>query len=335
MRYVEPLLAMFFLASSAFFSAVETALVTLSVQKTKHLAIRNPKLTHHLIGWLTRPHELITTILVGNTISVIMFAALLTSAALKIFSPYPKTYIELTSWFVQTFLMLILGEMAPKFLGRIYPERISLTALPVLEWMRRVCEPIIRVITRIIGLFIPTASMPTSSYLTFSMEELRLLLEESPPPNVQKESLSMMQKALDLANKTAEQIMTRIENLDYVDLDSGASRDEMIDLIIENGHTRTPVRRNKDFIGYIHTHDLLALIVEDRGQDLASLVLAAHVLSPTMRVNELLQLFKSSSVHVGFVQKDNKVIGLVTLEDVMEEITGEILDEYDLGAANK
>src|SRR5687768_11767490 len=131
MMFIEPLIALAFLAASAFFSGAETALVTLSAQKTKHLALRNPKLANHLMGWLARPHELITAILIGSTISVVLFAALLTSAALKIFEDFPRASIEGISWLLQTILMLVIGEMAPKFLGRIYPERISLFALPI------------------------------------------------------------------------------------------------------------------------------------------------------------------------------------------------------------
>jgi CBS domain containing-hemolysin-like protein len=333
MHYIEPLLALFLLGASAFFSAAETALVTLSAQKTKHLAIQNPKLSNHLIGWLARPHELIIVLLTGNTIAVVMFAALLTSFALKTFPNVPPHYIEATGWFFQTTLMLIIGEMAPKFLGRIYPEEITLFSLPWLARVRRLCAPLVKIATRIIAYVVPSwMSKPIDSYVTLSIDELRLLLEEAQPGTApQKESLTMMQRAIDITHKTAAEIMTKIENIDYVDLDAPIDRDDLIDLMIENGHTRTPVRKNKDFVGYIHTHDLLSLIIEDQGRDLAYLVLAAHTIGPAMKVSEILQTFKTSSVHIGFVRdKENAVVGMVTLEDVMEEITGEILDEYDV-----
>ncbi len=339
MTFFEPLLALAFLAGSAFFSAAETALVTLSTQKTKHLALQYPKLTNHLIGWLARPHELIIVILIGSTISVILFAAFLTSFALKVFDSYTTTQIEAASWLVQTFLMLIFGEMVPKFLGRLYPEQLSLLALPWLGITRKIFAPIVRLSTKVVTVFMPSwVSTPISSYLTFSIDELRSVLEEAQPRTVpQKESLTMMQRVIDITKKSAQEIMTPIDKVDYVDLDLPVDRDDIIDLMIENGHTRTPVRKNKDFVGYIHTHDLIATIVEDRGQDFSYLVLAAHTISPTMHVSELLQLFKTTSVHLGFVRgADNAMIGLVSLEDVLEEITGEILDEYDVthAAAN-
>jgi CBS domain containing-hemolysin-like protein len=265
-----------------------------------------------------------------------MFAALLTSFALKSFYIFPATYVEGASWLVQTILMLIFGELVPKFLGRIYPEKISLFALPWLGMARSVLAPLVKMATRVITIFMPSwVAAPIGSYLTLSIDELRLLLEEAHPGSApQKESLTMMQRAIDITKKTVDEIMTKFENMDYVDLDAPVDRDEMIDLIIENGHTRTPVRKNKDFVGYIHTHDLLSLVNEDRGQDLAYLVLAAHTLSPAMKVSELLQLFRTSSIHIGFVRAaDGTVTGLVTLEDVMEEITGEILDEYDVSHA--
>lgn len=265
--------------------------------------------------------------------AVVMFAAILTSFSLKMFPGVSPRLVETIGWFAQTSLMLIIGEMAPKFLGRIYPEKITLFSLPWLARVRRLFSPLIKIATRIIAAVVPSwMSKPVDSYVTLSIDELRMLLEETPSTSApHKESLTMMQRAIDITQKTASEIMTKLENMDFVDLDANIDRQTLIDLIVENGHTRTPVRRNKDFIGYIHTHDVLSLMLEDQGRDLAYMVLGAHTINANSKVSEVLQIFKSSSVHIAFVRDDKQsVLGIVTLEDVMEEITGEILDEYDV-----
>jgi len=330
---VEPFLAFLFLVAAGFFSAAETALVTLSPQKTKHLALRNPKLAGHLTGWLTKPHELIVVILMGSTLSVVLFAAFTTSAALRVFEGFSRSRIEGVSWLAQTVLMTILGEMAPKFLARLHPERISLFALPLLAATRQIMAPFLNIVTKAIGYFMPAwVTPPVGPMLTFSMDELRLLIDESRPRNIpQADSLTMIQRALDLNNKSVQEIMTKMDTVDFLDLDAVQNQDRALDLIIENGHTRTPIRRGGEFIGYLHTHDLLSYIIDDREQKIESKIIPAHALALDMKVSELLQIFKQSGVHIGFVRNPNGgMAGIVTLEDVMEEITGEILDEYDV-----
>jgi CBS domain containing-hemolysin-like protein len=120
-----------------------------------------------------------------------------------------------------------------------------------------------------------------------------------------------------------------------VDLDIAArrstDRDLQIDLIIENGHTRTPVKEHGAIIGYIHSDDLLPLMLRDTRKDLKSLVRSAPHVPHDRRVSDLLNDFSSSGIYCAFVvNAKNAVEGFVTLEDVLEEITGEILDEYDV-----
>jgi CBS domain containing-hemolysin-like protein len=253
--------------------------------------------------------------------------------AFQIFHHLPRSQVELVGWAVQTILIVVIGEMAPKFLGRIYPETISFFALPWLARMRSLLMPVLRPAFKIMGAFSPAWSDPAvGSLFTFSMEELRQLLEEDQARgDAQKDSLTMMQKVIEINNKVVREIMVPIQNVDSIDIDSSKGRDRIIDSMIEHGHTRTPVRRNGRFIGYIHAHDLLPLVLGDRKQNLEDMVTPATMFRDDMQVSELLQVFRTSDVHIGFVKDATQaVIGIVTLEDVMEEITGEILDEYDV-----
>jgi putative hemolysin len=328
----EICLAIFLLGLSAFFSAAEIALVSLSPQKTKQLAVKNPQLTQHLLGWLTKPHELIIVILIGNTLTTVMFAGLLTMIAIRTFPGMQRSHVELVAWALQTIIVVVLGEMAPKFIGRVYSDTISFFALPWLARARDWFGFFLRPLSNFLAKFFPSWSTPpVGSLFTFSMEELRQLLEEDQARTGHKESLTMMQKVIDINTKTIRDIMVPIQNVDSVDIDSLKGRDRIVDWIIENGHTRTPVRRNGRFIGYIHSHDLLPLMFGQRETPLEDMVTAAPSFSADMKISDLLQVLRFSDVHIGFV-KDNtqSIIGIVTLEDVMEEITGEILDEYDV-----
>lgn len=315
---------------SAFFSAAETALVSLSPQKAKRLALRSPNLAQAIVGWLGQPHELLTVILVGNTLTVVIFAALATTIALHIFSHVSPTQVEINAWIIQTVFMVIFGEMVPKFFARRNPEKTSLWALPVLSFLRIFMRPFLTAVTRIINAIFPSwKAPPVGQLLIFNMDELKSLLEETPV-----ESTNMMQRVLDINHRQTSDIMTPLARMDFVEIDPAGkpkrNRDLLIDLIVEDGHTRTPIKLGGQFIGFIHSQDLLSLMISDQDQ------LIEHMVRPTMNVAfnknvvDLLEDFKKSGTHVAFVRDaKNDVIGLVTLEDVMEEITGEILDEYD------
>jgi CBS domain containing-hemolysin-like protein len=129
--------------------------------------------------------------------------------------------------------------------------------------------------------------------------------------------------------------MTPIAKADVIEVDPIGKpprpHDFLIDLIVEEGHTRTPVKREGRIIGYVHCNDLLPFLLTGRTGDLLQLVKPAMHVPHDRRVADLLQDFRQSGKHMGFVaDAAGTVVGLVTLEDVLEEITGEILDEYDI-----
>lgn len=147
------------LAASAFFSASETALVSLSAQKAKHLALKNPRVSHALVGWLRRPHDLLTLILVGNTFATVMFAASLTAVAVHVFSAYSPSLVRWITWGLETAVIVIFGDMAPKFFARANPEKTSLMVLPWLSRLRLFLGPLFSV-SFIFGFLFPKWKSP-------------------------------------------------------------------------------------------------------------------------------------------------------------------------------
>jgi len=325
-----------FLVLSAFFSAAETALVSLSPQKVKSLSVGKPDLAQTLQSWLLKPHELLILILIGNTLVNVLFAAVSTAFAVHLFPNIYHSAVEVAAWALGTACLVILGEMAPKFFARANPERTSLFVLPLLSWLRNRMNPFFNFISSFTGWLAPRwQTRPVGQLMTFSMEELKLLLEENQAAaGLPDESVSMMHKILEINNRRAEAIMTPIDQVDVVELDppgkSAPDRDRILDLIVEQGHTRTPLKKGGAIVGTLHSDDLLPFIIQDRKDDLLSLVRQPLSVPAETGVNELLQQFRKSGVYIGLVTKDAAVVGLITLEDVLEEVTGEILDEYDV-----
>lgn len=325
-----------FLLASSFFSASETALVSLSPQKAKRLALKSPNLTQDLLGWLGNPQELLTLILVGNTFANVLFATAVTSLAVHIMETQSPTLVEWISWLCETAVVVILGDMAPKFFARAHPEKTSLRVLPWLSRLRTLFRPALSLFLSI-GFFFPKSKIPSYGHgLMFSLDEFKSLLEEGQPTaGMSEDSVGMMQRVLDIKHQKAEDIMTPMDKVDLIEINPKGKplrdRDLLLDLIVEEGHTRTPVKWNEQIVGYIHSDDLLPLILEDPEKDLTRMVRRAMDIPNNRPVSELLIDFRKSGNHLGFVRDDrNEVVGIVTLEDVLEEITGEILDEYDV-----
>ncbi|MCB4756700.1 MAG: hemolysin family protein [Elusimicrobia bacterium] len=330
-------IGLFLLLASAFFSLSETALVSLSAQKVKRLALHNPALAHAFIRWLNRPHELLTTILVGNTLVNILFASLVTSWVVQALHFDTPTRMKIWAWVFETFLLVIAGEMVPKLVARASPEKMSLVVLPLLSTARRFLLPLLNFVSIFSDLFFKKwKTTASSSDVTFSVQELKGLLEEVPEAtDVSSDAYGMIRRILEIHDRKAESMMTPLKDVDIIEIDppgkAPRERELLLDLIVEEGHTRTPVKYQGSLIGFIHTADLLLLILKEEGKDLRSMVRKAMDVPAHRSVYDLLQDFKTSGVHAGFVRNvQNDIIGLVTLEDVLEEITGEILDEYDL-----
>lgn len=325
------------LMASAFFSASETALVSLSTTKAKRLALKNPAISQALLSWLDKPQELLIVILIGNTLTVVVFAAVMTTAAFNLFKAFPASYVGFAAWIVQTICLVIVAEMAPKFFARVNAEKTSIAVLPWLSRLRTLFRPLLSFLNWLIQKVTPrTTSRSAKAKLSFSLDELKAMLSEGlTPSKTQQESIQMMHGALKIQDAPVESIMTPIDRVDMVDLNppgrAPSNHDVLIDLIIEQGHTRTPIQWKGSFLGFIHTDDLLPLMGSATPIDLTNMIRPAVDVKPDQKAHELLQIFRSSGTKIAFVKNDEqKVIGIVTLEDVLEEITGEILDEYDL-----
>jgi putative hemolysin len=333
--------SLFCLFVVGFFSAAETALVSLSAQKAKRLALQDPSLIAPLKGWLDRPHELLTMILVGNTLATVMFASVITGLGVAVFRTMSVSLVQWVTWGLESIVVVIIGDIAPKFFARANPEKTSLLVLPWLSRFRDLFAPFMASLS-FLGFLIPKLkSPPVGDMLAFSLEEFKNIIEETQTElGTSGDSFSMMHRVLDISDRKAVDIMTPMDKVDLIEVDPpGKSRREsdlLLDLAIEGGHTRTPVKQQGEIVGFIHSNDLLPLVFKNMPSDLLKLIRKGIDIPYGRKVNELLADFRANGVHAGFVRNSTgEIIGLITLEDILEEITGEILDEYDVGGPPK
>jgi CBS domain containing-hemolysin-like protein len=322
---------------SAFLSASETAITALSLLKMKRLSVAVPRLTEDLADWLAKPHRLLVTILVANNVANIAISSLSATMALPLTRYVRRDVVEVSVWLLASAALMVFGEMVPKIVGRAYRERLSVAALPLLQRVTRFFGFVFSPAHWLMARLAPRAERsPVSKLSALSLEEVGFMLGEYRATGaVPAESGEMLARALALPQRTVAEIRQPADKVDSVALEalekSPESEELFVDLLVETGRTRVPVTRAGRPVGYVLVMDWLKHRRSGDAVRPQDLVRQARSVPPEMKVIDLLALFSASGEHLAFVGRDvTDFQGLVTLEDALEEIVGEILDEYDV-----
>ncbi len=336
MIILEVIVLSLLLIVSAFFSASETAITALPQIKMKQLSVLHPSLTKHFHEWLSRPHRLLIAILVGNNAVNLAVSSLGATLILPTVISLPSWLVEIILWITTTGILLVFGEIVPKIVGRTYAERLSVFALPVLGRLSDACAKALRPATWVLDRVTRGLEAPVNKLTALSLEELHHIIDESEASGyVSKESGVMMDRAMSLSRRTVGDILQPASAIDSVALESldrgGDNKELFVDLLVESGRSRVPVTRAGVPVGVIHVMDLLKEWRTGQVDSLEKLIRPVISVPPAKAVSDLLAEFQKSGEHLALVEKEGgEFLGMVTLEDILEEIVGEIVDEYDL-----
>jgi len=314
---------------SSFFSATETALVSLGKLKTKEII--EEKRFYILQNWLDNPAELISGILVGNNIVNILFSVLFTYWALKspLFSDLGRGLAEILILTVVVLLILFFGEIIPKTFAHTFPERIVLLTYRPFFFIFRLLSPLVKSFVKVAEIFMGMKLSLKATKIT--KQELEgLMAQEREEGVIEKKAEEMIKKVLSFDQIPVENVMTKKANIDWVDINY--SKEKFIDVVVETGRSRVPVYSgNVDNIeGIVYARDLLSAL-QSKGQlEIEEILRPAYYVPSGKKCNELFQEFREKKIHAALIEEKGKIVGLVTMEDLIEEILGEIVDEFDL-----
>ncbi|MDR1522612.1 MAG: hemolysin family protein [Endomicrobium sp.] len=316
---------------SACISAAEIGITSLSKYRLKKLIVQFPKLSKSLFSWLKQPHYLLTIILTINVVVDMLTSFFSTDLLIHVFYMVNRNIVEIFSWIVTSFVILVFGEIVPKIYARFNSEKVTLKAVPILSKLESLLKPFIYPIIKITEFLVPKTSDKNYSYALSDEEVENILSEGTQTGELDKETSSMLKRTLKFEDLNVEKIMVPFSSIESVDL--SLDENEFLDKAIETSRSRIPVYiKSKDnIIGYVHIKDILVLWEESKGRFIRSLVKEPYYVGQNQKINELLKQFQSGKTHIAFVKdNNNNIIGMVTLEDVLEEVVGEILDEYEL-----
>ncbi len=329
----QGLLFIVLLGLSAFFSGSETALFSLSELQRRKLKDDNSAAARRVLRLLSRPRALLTTILLGNTlvnVSAATIAALLTAefAHVHHLSAFWTTFAEVV---IVTLVILLFAEVTPKVIAVQHAESFSRRVSIFIELLYYLLYPLVEPlrlfsawIERVLG--VPESAEPLTE------QELRALVDVGQEEGaLLQDEREMIHSIFEFGRTHVREIM--VPRIDMVCIERSASLSDLVNLIKEKGHTRIPIYEGTidNIIGIIHAKDLLPYLVRENSDvDLAKLARPALFVPESKLIDELLREFQRERTHMAIVVDEyGGTAGLVTLEDVIEEIVGEIQDEYD------
>ncbi len=315
---------------SALASGTETALTSIGRLRIRHLAEEGSGAAAVLQRLQQDPNRFLSTVLVVNTVALIVAGS---SATLIGQELLPHTWGlagDLGVSFLLSILLLIFAEVTPKTLAIRNAERIALVAARPVEYLSSILRPVIWFIT-LVARLLTGGRGAHSPYVT--EEELMTILSVSEEQGViEEEEREMIHGIIEIGDKIVREVM--VPRPDVTAVERGASLEEITRLFNLHKHTRLPVFENDidHLIGLIHVKDLLSFFA--RGQknfDIDRMMRRIERTPETKKVDELLHDMQALKVHMMVVVDEyGGTAGIVTLEDVLEEIVGEIRDEYDI-----
>lgn len=328
------------LVTSAFFSGSETALTAASRAKLKAAADRGSRGAGAAMTVTEDRERMIGAILLGNNIVNILSAALATALLTRLFGDSGVVLATLG----MTLLVLIFGEVMPKTVAITYPEPVATRVAPAIHLLTLIFSPVILIVRTLVNAVLRLFGLraDTADPLLALREEIvgAIALGHSEGA-VEKEDRDRLLGALDLSTRTVDEIMRHRRQIEMIDADR--SPDEIITQVLASPHTRMPVFRDSDdnILGVVHAKDLLRevdrLVRGDEGSvkgieglDIVKVAMKPYFVPDTTTLDEQMREFLARRTHFALVVDEYGALqGLITLEDILEEIVGEISDEFD------
>jgi magnesium and cobalt exporter, CNNM family len=330
-------LSALFVAGAAFCAGTETALTVLGDARARQLRDEGGRRARLLSLWIEHPERVLSTLLIGNTLVSIGLGSLSASmahglAARAGWSPGSAVAVSATT---ATLVILFFGEIVPKTLAKRHPVRTALAMLPLLRALAFVLWPVSTAVTRAALHLVRLVGGRSDPAPGVTGAEIEYLIEMGTKEGVLdavKEEL--LNSVLEFADRVAKEIM--IPRTRVVAIDRDATREELLRVVTENPYSRMPVYSGSidEVVGILLVRDIVGKVRDGDPAALLQSLKPAFFVPEQMKISRLLKEMQRRRTHLAVVVDEfGGTSGIVTLEDVIEEIVGEIQDEADVETA--
>ncbi len=309
---------------SAFFSATETAFSFVNKIRIQHSVEGGNKRAKNVLYIINHFDNALTAILICNNIVNLGCSSIATILCLNIFGEIgPAIATGIT-----TLLVLTFGEVIPKCLAKEHCDSFAMKTAGILRAITVLLTPLVFVFIKLKSLALKIAGNSDDSP-SVTENELKYIVESIEEEGVLEESESeMVRSALDFDEKTAEEILTPRVDVVFISIEDSAEK--IKEIIIENRYSRIPVYENTidNIIGILHTRDYLESLADGKAPELKSIIQPPFFVFKSQQLSKILSSFKRTKDHMAIVTDEyGGTLGIVTMEDLLEEIVGDIWDE--------
>ncbi len=309
---------------SAFFSATETAFMSLNRVKVKNLAQLGDKRAKRVLRLSENPDRLLSTVLIGNNIVNIASASLATILFVQLFQGNGPT----VSTVVMTVAVLIFGEVTPKGIAKEMPEKFAMNVAGVISALAVIFTPLNFLLVKLKGVISKLVQVEEDSGIT--EEELLTIVDEAEQEGgIDSEESELIRNAIEFTDREAKDILT--PRIDLTAADVEITPEELAALFRETGFSRIPVYKETvdNILGIINEKQFYNAMAQGE-VSIADMLQPALCVPPSVKISALLKQMQEKKTHMAVVVDEfGGTEGIVTLEDIVEELVGEIWDEHD------
>ena len=314
------------LFGSAFFSASENAFFSLGPADNDELENDDSSTSTLIKELLERPKKLLATILIGNNIVNVGIAVLSTIFIEQTFEFHNETVKLVIQVIVVTFIILLLGEVMPKVYATQNPLKTARIFARPLSWLETIFHPLSYVMVKGTGFLDKRVKQNTS----LSVDQLSQALELTNEDSLDQEENNILRGIVNFGNTDVTQVMR--PRIDVKAIEASASYDEMLALVKDYGYSRVPIYNETldQVVGILHIKDLLPHLQRNDDFEWLTLIRKPFYVPENKKIDDLMKDFQAKKIHLAVVVDEyGGTSGIVTFEDIIEEIVGEINDEFD------
>lgn len=323
--WVMYVLLLVLICLSAFFSASETAYSTVNKIRLRNRADNGNHRAKAALDIAENYDQALSTILIGNNVVNIGSSSIATVLAVDLFGPSGAAIATAA----MTVLILIFGEVLPKSLAKENSESFAIAVAKIMRVLMVVTYPLVFLFILLKKLAIRLSSSSGDASPSVTEEELKFIVESIEEEGVlEAQESELVQHALEFDEKTAQSILTPRVDILSIDINDGLETNR--EIILRERYSRIPVYEDNvdDIIGILHTRDFLEALVEHRPLDIRSMLQPAFFIYKTKKLSSLLNDFRRNKMHIAMVTDDyGGILGMVTMEDLLEQLVGDIWDE--------
>lgn len=330
--YGEIILLIILIGLSGFFSASETALTAFKSNNLEDVEDEHPKVAELLRKWLKKPNEMLTGILLGNNIVNILASSIATAVTFAMIGNSGRAIAMVT--LCMTVVILIFGEITPKVVAKNYSSKVAMLVILPIYYVSLLTLPIIKVlifISKVIGKIFGIHI--SDENLMITEEDIISYVNVGEAEGViEEDEKEMIHSIFEFGETSAKEVMTPRTSMFALEADQ--TIDEVWEEIKENGFSRIPVYDEEgidNIIGILYLKDLLDIVKSGKTDvPVGDYLREVYFVPETKSIMEILEEFKRKKVHIAIALDEyGGTVGLLTIEDLIEEIVGEIQDEYD------